>query len=1135
MDFSRFPVYWLNGLAGTGKSAIAQTFAERAFADGHLGASFFCSRESADRGNLQFIFPTLAVQLARKYTEFRSILVPLARSDPDILRASLYRQMEEMIVRPLKKSGISTVIVIDALDECEDEEPASVILSILGRFVSEIPEVKFFITGRPEPHIREGFRLPLLARATEVFTLHEVGPSQVESDIRLYFTHELSELKASHDGLDDWPTKVQLDLLCEQAGGLFVYAVASVEFIGNTNHDPRERLDRLLESPGGSSTHTGNTALDSLYMSILQEAFNNDDPEVYSKIRSVLGAVVLAASPLSPSTIATLLGFDTEEVFLSLSLVQSLLVIQEDVNHPVRPLHRSFPEFIVDPDRCTDERFRVSPPDHHPGLLIGCLDLMNRSLEKNMCGIPDAVTNDKIDDLQERAEQYIGPGLRYACESWHKHPVDAHTPPAHIHKITSLLHRFLQKKFLFWLEVLSVLDNVRDAVDALDVVTNWLEVRQIYILDQIYSRWIQESPTLDLVNDYSRFVTGFFEVISASAPHIYHSALPLAPRTSIVRKLYEQYARPLTGIVRGVPMVWDPTIATTKCPYLIWRTAWSSCGKFIAVRGFDSAMGIQILDAVTLKQLRSFAHQEGSTQLFAISVGSRVLTWLGRNSGAFTSWDLRTGVPVSEIPIQGGRSAREARSITYSGCGTMFGVLFKGRSTPAIGTCNVTSGTSIHYHPIEGSVADMIWTCDGCVRFATLEPRSITIWEVGFSSESPPAEVESLPTPDGFDPSGQFLLLPACSRLAFTLEEAVLVWDIQGSKPLLNSADVGKPGKMAFSPDGRFFACGTDGPKIYLWKESPTGYVPHRLLISGAGERSIPREPLLSPDGQSIVVSDGSMLQLWRTTDLNAEPTRVPTQVSQSTKRFILGFSPDESLAAVVRLEDDTITILDLKSGVPRVVINAGTKIRGVRVAESTVVIVGDRDVITWNLPAGDGALDIRLNINDSVRKATLYHPTPLEFPPTPSASISPNLNHIALAEPSVGLRIYDTSTGKYLVGAESRGDLPWFTPDAGEVWCHSVAGEGEGWAIVNYRGSDVTNLESLDPSGGPPGGFPWQSPLGYTVTDNGWVISPRGKQLLWLPPNWRSGRTDRAWGERFLALLHPELPEAVVLELLQE
>ena len=140
-DFNENPVYWLNGLAGTGKSTIAKTIAERLFADGKLGASFFCSRDFEDRRNFHFIFPTLATQLARSYPGFRSILVPLIQANPNIAYKSLYNQMEQLIVQPLNKSNISTVIVIDALDECEDEESASAILSVLGRLLSEIPKV----------------------------------------------------------------------------------------------------------------------------------------------------------------------------------------------------------------------------------------------------------------------------------------------------------------------------------------------------------------------------------------------------------------------------------------------------------------------------------------------------------------------------------------------------------------------------------------------------------------------------------------------------------------------------------------------------------------------------------------------------------------------------------------------------------------------------------------------------------------------------------------------------------------------------------------------------------------------------------------------------------------------------------
>jgi hypothetical protein len=395
--------------------------------------------------------------------------------------------MDKLIVQPLRESGVSTVVVIDALDECRDKEPASAILSVLGRLVSKVPKVKFFLTGRPEPRIREGFRLPLLAEATDIFLLHDVKPSLVNKDIRLYFEQSFCDLALRRQGLDNWPTEEQLDFLCERAAGLFVYAVATVKFIGGQNSNPRKRLDILLRMPKstaqeGKIKFNENTTLDSLYTSILKEAFSDDDPEDDPKVRSVLGAVVLAANPLSPSNIATLLGFDNEDVTPFLSSVHSLLILQEDANHPVRPFHKSFPDFITDPTRCINQRFHIFPPNHHLQLLIGCLGLMDRELERNMCKLPEATINSEVGDLQYRAEQHISTALQYACKSWHKHFTGdmVHQP-----KFTSALCRFLEKKFLFWLEVLSVLGATREAVVALGVVAKWLKVFPTALLDEL--------------------------------------------------------------------------------------------------------------------------------------------------------------------------------------------------------------------------------------------------------------------------------------------------------------------------------------------------------------------------------------------------------------------------------------------------------------------------------------------------------------------------------------------------------------------------------------------------------------------------------------------------------------------------
>ena len=470
------PIFWLNGLAGTGKSTIAQTVAERLFADNRLGASFFCSRGVEDRSNLQLIFPTVAFQLAQRYPEFRSLLVPLLRSNPDVTHESLRDQMEKFLVEPLQSAAISTVIIIDALDECKDEDPESAILLVLGQSISKIPQVKFFITSRPEVHIMSGFRSPLLKESTNHFILHEVKPSIINNDIRYFFKHELSKLAERRGGIEGWLKDEHLDSLCRRAAGLFVYAVATVKFLDHKFQDPSDRLNVIMESPE-CTTHEGKvklkvyTSLDSLYMSIFQAAFVENGADDDAMVRSVLSIVILVTNPLSRSAIATLAGFRCDRVLQLLKSIQSLLVLPEDPNHPVQPFHKSFPDFITDPTRCFDPRFYISP-NYHTNLVLCCLKLMDKSLKKNMCSIPDYTLNPEVEDLPKRIQDSgIHGALEYACRSWYKHLImTKHQSP----DVVSALCHFLERKFLCWLEVLSVLGVMGDAVHALIATKQWL-------------------------------------------------------------------------------------------------------------------------------------------------------------------------------------------------------------------------------------------------------------------------------------------------------------------------------------------------------------------------------------------------------------------------------------------------------------------------------------------------------------------------------------------------------------------------------------------------------------------------------------------------------------------------------------
>ena len=461
----------------------------------------------------------------------------------------------------------------------------------------------------------------------------------------------------------------------------------------------------------------------------------------------------------------------------------------------------------------------------------------------------------------------------------------------------------------------------------------------------------------------------------------------------------------------------------------------------------------------------------------------------------------------------------------------MFGVLFHNDRTFTISTYDVLPGTHIYSHSVEGQALDGIWTHGECLRFATPESKSIVAWEIGFKETDTPTEVGSLAVPDGPHRPGDYLLHPTRPRLAFLAGGRVKVWSAQDSTFLLDSADVKSPRRTTLSIGGCFFACGTSGPEFYLWKESPTGYALQRKLVSNASTS----KPLISPDGESIIAFGDSVIQLWRTTD--STTSNALTQGPQrSGKFFVLRLSPDEALAAVTRMGDETVTVLDLKSGTPRLIIDTDTKVHGLGVNGSTVVVVGEGKIITWSLPEGNHGLDPRAN-SDNVRPTAFQHPPFPNVALRPTTSVSPDLRYIAIVEEcgrmKSSLHLYDVPTGECLASVPMGSEpIPWFSADGRQVWCVADGGETELWGIVEDGESNIVELRRLDSILHPPDGFPWRPSHKYNVTDGRWVLSSGGKRLLWLPPHWRSEGWDRMWGGRFLALLDHELPEPVIMEL---
>ena len=467
-------MFWLNGLAGTGKSTIAQSFSDMIANDGFLGASFFCSRDYLDRRVLKNIFPTLAYQLACHYPSFRSYVIAVIKKDPTLAHTSLISQLENLLITPLSEAKVSCVIVIDALDECIDDQPASAILSVLGRFAKQLPLVKFFITGRPEPRIRSGFRLPLLEPITHTFLLHRVELSCVDNDIQLYLTERLITIAKQRSNFNlpkPWPQNSEIKILTKKSSGLFIFASTLARFIGSEHHDPNERL-QLVISETSSTIHEGRAGIDSLYSQVLLHAFPDIlGPDVFADVRRVLGAIVLAFNPLSQKELSKILGTSTTLVSTTLRHLHSVILVPTNDCDEIRIFHKSFPDFLQDDEQCIDPRFYINSTVHHGSMSLGCLELV-KGLKRNPCSLPPFAMNQETPNLPQLLEDRLGSAVQYACHYWIRHLELSPTSSDHVFQVIALVVEAL-KNAPPWIEVMSLKNYLEGVIHSMHGLLDW--------------------------------------------------------------------------------------------------------------------------------------------------------------------------------------------------------------------------------------------------------------------------------------------------------------------------------------------------------------------------------------------------------------------------------------------------------------------------------------------------------------------------------------------------------------------------------------------------------------------------------------------------------------------------------------
>jgi hypothetical protein len=475
-DCPRF--FWLSGIAGTGKTTVTQSVCE-IFKNCLLG-TFFFSGDSVERRRPSNILPTLMYRLAYARPDFRRSICDVITKDPDVSSKGVRVQMDKLIAEGMMNVQVSDqssyLFVLDALDECDKE--GSTFIPLFIQYLSSLPlHIKVFITSRPEVSIRK--ILESSTSPTRLFALHQIDTQLVQSDIRLYLLREFTEIARKHDMKPPWPTEEQMHLLVERAGCLFIYASTAVKFVSGSIHPFRALL--LFLSVDARQSKFAHATLDSMYLRIIQGFTMDPIGETSTIFQEVVGSIVALEQPLSRFGLGNLLQLETEEVSSTLRPLHSLFDVGTSSNHPIRAFHPSFSDFLINPERCTDEKLRVNIGDTHLLLATRCIKVMNRQLKQDICNIGDSSSlNSEIVDIDNIRSQHISEELRYACMYWMSHVASTQTN-LDINELELELSEFCVGHLLHWIEALSLAGELRSAVEGLPRVKEWCKVRIVIL------------------------------------------------------------------------------------------------------------------------------------------------------------------------------------------------------------------------------------------------------------------------------------------------------------------------------------------------------------------------------------------------------------------------------------------------------------------------------------------------------------------------------------------------------------------------------------------------------------------------------------------------------------------------------
>ncbi|CAG7565948.1 unnamed protein product [Fusarium equiseti] len=559
---------WIKGDPGKGKTMLLCGIIDQLLSSTRLNnpespislSYFFCQATDSRLSNLRALLRGLIYLLVIQQPWLASHLLDMKNEGTADWnsRAAVADLFRRIVADPALQE---TYLIVDALDEClQDFYPLLEIIS------SSTPHVKWIVSSRNRSEIERQF-----ARSSTLGLSLELYGESVSQAVRCLIDYRTRQLVNTKRLKNDLEQKVYRHLT-QHAHGTFLWVALVCQRLERCH--VWEISKQLLEFPQG---------LNNLYTRMMDHIEASSSCELYIRLLAV------ASTVFRPLTFAEIMAMEPLESQISDEETLSNFVWEcgsflTRREKSIVFVHQSAKEFLLREKRARKLLFQSGLIHHHMDLFQRSIHLL-KSLHRDIYNLvyPGVSLNSA---LCNRPNPDPLDSLAYAVVYWADHLQE-------VHRLSILggteeripfvetIHNFFFKTFLFWLEALSLCQNLPVAGKALSFLKDLPTV-------------LSQPIVTTLIEDALRFLLLVSPVIENHPLQIYASGLLFSPRKSLIRHMFEQYTPEFISRAPQVEDTWSPilTVFETSPETRIRTMSFSVTNAMLAVTTFDSQLSI---------------------------------------------------------------------------------------------------------------------------------------------------------------------------------------------------------------------------------------------------------------------------------------------------------------------------------------------------------------------------------------------------------------------------------------------------------------------------------------------------------------------------------------------------------------